>query len=89
MAMSLSSSQDDEEKLLTWDSDSFVIGVDQHKSAPISNDKRHFVELQESNAKVIGMDGVPRVIAAGKGKLIWFIEDDEGIIQKWVIPNAY
>ena len=89
MAMSSSDSKDPDEQALSWDSDSFVIGIDQHTSAPISNDKRHFVEVQESNAKVVGVDGVPRGIAAGKGILIWFVEDDEGIIHKWVIPNAY
>ena len=89
MAMSSSGSQVHEEKPLSWDSDSFVIGIDQHTSAPISNDKRHFIELQESHAKVVGVDGVPRGIAAGKGKLIWFVENDEGVIHKWVIPNAY
>ena len=89
MAMSSSSPQDHVEKPLTWDSDSFVIGIDQHTSAPISNDKRHFLELQDTSAKVVGVDGVPRGIVAGKGKLVWYVEDDAGIVHKWIIPNAY
>ena len=89
MVMSSSGAQDYEEKPLTWDSDSLIIGIDQHTSISISNEKRHFVELQESNAKVVGVDRVRRGITAGKGKLVWFVEDDQGIIHKWVLPNAY
>ena len=56
LAMSSDMSKAEEAKVLSWDSDSFVIGIDQHTSAPISNDKRHFIELDESTAKVVGVD---------------------------------
>ena len=78
LALTSNISQDNEEKLIIWNSDSLVTG-DQHTSAPISNDKRHFISLCESNAKVIGMDRVPRGIVTGKGKLELLVEDDEGI----------
>ena len=75
--------------LLSWDSDSFTIGIDQHTSSPISNDKNHLIYLQNTTAKVVGVDGVPRGIAAGKGTLQWLVEDDEGVVHRWKIPNAY
>ena len=89
ITMSSLTSQDDQAKIVTWDSDSFVIGIDQHTSSPISNDKRHFVQLENTTAKVVGADGVPRGIAAGKGTLQWLVEDDEGVVHRWKIPNAY
>ena len=89
ITMSSIKSPDDQDKMVTWDTDSFVIGIDQHTSAPISNDKRHFIQLEETTAKVVGVDGVPRGIAAGKGKLQWLVEDDNGVVHKWIIPNAY
>ena len=87
--MSSTASQETEDKIHLWDSNSFVIGIDQHTSASISNDKQHFIDLKESTAKVVGVNGVPRGIAAGKGTLVWFVENDEGITHKWVILNAY
>ena len=87
--MAARNTHDSQEGVLSWDSDSFTIGIDQHTSSPISNDKNHFINLQNTTAKVVGVDGVPRGIAAGKGTLQWLVEDDEGVVHKWKIPNAY
>ena len=93
--MSCASSRDGEdERPLSWDSDSFVIGIDQHSSAAISNNKDHFTSYQPCTVNVVGVDGIPRGIASGKGTIEWWIEDDEGIPRKircekaWYVPSC-
>ena len=84
-----SSGHGEDERPLTWDSDSFVIGIDQHSSAAISNNKDHFISYQPCTVNVVGVDGVPRGIAAGKGTIQWWIEDDQGIARKILCEKAW
>ena len=74
---------------MRFDSDSFVIGIDQGSSATISNNSKHFRSLTPVTTKVVGVDGVPRGIAAGIGTIHWKLEDDNGRLHSIVIRNAY
>ena len=74
---------------MRFDSDSFIIGIDQGSSATISNNSKHFRSLSLVATKVIGVDGVLRGIAAGIGTVSWQVEDDNGKLHSIVIHNAY
>ena len=65
-----------------FDSDSFLIGVDNHATTTISNDKSHF-----TNIGVKGF-GNNMVKATDKGTLKWKIEDDEDKVHIFTIYNA-
>ena len=60
-------------------SDSFTIGIDNHASATISNRSSHFVgTITPVKGKMVkGFGGVVEV--RGEGKIVWKIEDDDGI----------
>ena len=71
-----------------FDSNLFLIGVDNHTTMTISNDKSHFIgPIRPTNVGVKG-SGNNMVKATGKGALKWKIEDDEGKVHIFMIHNA-
>ena len=77
----------DDVRLASFDSDSFVIGLDQHCSRAISNDRSHFLTFKDINVSVDGISGPGKAI--GKGTIQWYIEDDDGAIHEFQIPNSF
>ena len=75
-----------------FDSDSFMISVDNCASYVISNNKKHFVGPirpipRKSKESVIGI-GDSRVPVIGKGTVLWRWDDDEGVSHKHYIRNS-
>ena len=71
-----------------FDSDLFLIRIDNHTMMTISNDKSHFIGLIcPTNIGVKGFGG-NMIKATGKGTLKWKIEDDEGKVHIFAINNA-
>jgi hypothetical protein len=71
-----------------FDSDSFLIGVDNHSTTTISNDKSHFIgPIRPTNVGIKGFGGTC-VRAKGIGTVKWKIEDDEGKVHTFTIQNA-
>lgn len=72
-----------------FDTDLFIIGVNNHASRFISNKVEHFISpLQSANYGFIKGVGGELLEVRGKGKLVWQIEDDYGRIHKVAIPDA-
>ena len=71
-----------------FDSDSFIIGVDNHASKCMSNRRQHFVgPIQPlTNQRVQGVGGLLQV--KGKGTIRWRIKDDDGKIRNVLIRGA-
>jgi hypothetical protein len=72
---------------LSFDSDSFVIGLDQHCSRAISNDYSHFTTFRDIKIIVDGLSGLGK--ATGKGIIQWFMEDDEAAVHEFEILNCF
>jgi hypothetical protein len=64
---------------LHFDSDSFIIGVDNHASRSISNNIDHFITALRSpeTAFIQGVGG-ELLTVKGEGTLVWHIKDDKG-----------
>jgi hypothetical protein len=72
----------------TYDTDSFLIGIDSHASRCISNRINHFITaLTPTKAQVQGI-GNELLQVKGEGMLEWPIEDDLGRTHKIQIKNA-
>ena len=80
--------EEEEIRSCQFDSDSFLIGVDNHASYSISNDSRHFIsEIQPVHNK--GLKGISgKLKVEGVGTIKWMIEDDDGKRHAIIIPNA-
>ena len=73
----------------SFDIDSSDFGVDNRCSACISNVKDHFVgDLLRTN-KVIKAYGGARVTNVWQGTMRIGIEDDNGMVETFTIPNSY
>ncbi|CAB9523869.1 hypothetical protein SEMRO_1466_G275010.1 [Seminavis robusta] len=71
-----------------YDSDSFVIAVDNCSSRCITNSMMDFVGTPERinvRVKGIGGDGA----ATYRGTVRWIIQDDSGATHTWLIPDTY
>jgi hypothetical protein len=66
-----------------FDSDSFIIGIDNHASRSISNNIDHFSTALRppKNAFIQGVGG-EFLTVKGEGTLFWHIEDDQGKVHK-------
>jgi hypothetical protein len=72
-----------------YDSDSFLIVIDNACSFCITNNKQHFVGSPEAvNIQVRGIGG-KQVKATLRGTVRWCIPNDEGEIHEELIPNTY
>lgn len=74
---------------IRFESDSFVIGIDNHASRTISNNKSHFVgRIRRIDRKhVKGIDG--QLSIKGIGTIEWKIADDDGVVHRFRIPNSF
>jgi hypothetical protein len=76
---------------VTFDSDSFLIHVDNCASRSISNDKSHFESIRpldpSDNDRIYGPSGEAAPIK-GKGTIKWRIEDDDGVIHTIKLKNS-
>jgi hypothetical protein len=72
-----------------FDSDSFIIGIDNHASRSISNNIDHFTTALRSpkNAFIQGVGG-ELLKVKGEGTLVWHIEDDEGRAHRITIKDS-
>jgi Reverse transcriptase (RNA-dependent DNA polymerase)/GAG-pre-integrase domain len=71
-----------------YDSDSFLIAIDNCSSRCITNCMADYVEPPvRVKVKVNGIGGA--VIATHKGTVKWAIEDDHGRRHTWLIPDTY
>ena len=73
--------------LQKWDSDSFVIGIDNHASRCMDPNIKHFTDILKCGNKVTKgiASGLP-IIAYGT--VHWNIEDDHGVVHHMTIPNS-
>ena len=70
-----------------FDVGSFPIGLDQHSSRCISNQKEHFIDLKPARYKdIMGTGGNATI--GGEGTLRWRIEDDHGEVHIFLIPQS-
>ena len=71
-----------------FDTDSFKIGVDNHASRCMSNNRAHFEDLRlsRSNATVGGIAG--GLAIKGIGTFRFRVEDDDGKVHTICIPNS-
>ena len=72
-----------------FDTDSFIIGLDNHASRTLSNNKHHFVGYirKLENVYINGISG--RLQIRGIGTVRWKIEDDNGRVHTICIPNTF
>ena len=72
-----------------FDMDSLDFGVDNRCSACISNVKEHFVgDLQKTNKVIKGYGGA-RVHNVWQGTMKIAMDDDNGQVETFLIPNSY
>ena len=72
-----------------FDTDSLDFGVDNRCSACISNVKEHFVgDLQKTNKVIKGYGGA-RVHNVWQGTMKMALDDDNGQVETFLIPNSY
>ena len=71
-----------------YDSDSFVIGIDNHASKTMSNNIKHFITPLNPtpNTFVKGAGGYIKV--KGSGTLRWRIEDDDGKVHTILVKDS-
>ena len=71
-----------------FDTDSFKIGVDNHASRCMSNNRAHFENFRpsRSNATVGGIAGGLEI--KGEGTFVFKLEDDDGKLHTIRIPNS-
>jgi len=74
---------------VNFDTDSFIIGVDNHASRTLSNNKRHFIGYirRLDNLFINGING--KLPIRGIGTIQWKIEDDDGKVHAIRIPNTF
>ena len=71
-----------------YDSDSFLIAVDNCSSRCITNSLQDYVQPPEKvNVRVKGIGG--SVTATYKGTVKWSAEDEDGRVHTWYIPDTY
>jgi len=76
---------------LLFDTDSFVIGIDNHASRCISNDIRHFVTPITPTRGVkhrVKALGKHMLNVKGEGTVLWKWEDDDGRVHSHYIDGA-
>jgi hypothetical protein len=71
-----------------YDSESFVLAIDNCSTRSITNNMTDFVSPPRAvNVKVQGIAGV--CAATYVGTVCWRIKDDYGVVHEWLIPNTY
>lgn len=93
--MALSSTIQDLERLYvptlqdhSYDTDSYLIGIDDHASYVMSPYRSDFVgDLRPTKTGVNGVAGTVQAVA--RGTLRWHWLDDQGVRHRITIPNAY
>ena len=64
----------------SFDSDSFLVGVENHATKCMSNNSKHFVSLDPmKNRTVKGVGGMIRVLS--RGTMCWRVEEDDSHIH--------
>ena len=69
-----------------FDTDSFTVGIDNHATACISNNKRHFISMQEWKGSEL--KGVGTTPILGIGTVRWNISDNAGQKHTLDIPGS-
>jgi hypothetical protein len=76
-----------EDRVMTFDSDSFPIALDKCASHCMTNDEADFVE--DTVTVEVNVTGVGQTQATKMGTILWTIEDDNGTANDEFIPNSY
>ena len=76
-------------KLIPFDSDSDIIGIDNRCSGCISHVKEDFRGTLKKSNKIIHGFGGSEVSHIQEGTLYWTWDDDDGIPHDMVIPDSY
>ena len=72
----------------SYDTDSFLIGIDNHASYCMTNSLSDFVdEPTKYKKRVRGISGYLAAVKVGTAR--WKIEDDKGETHTFLIPNTY
>ena len=72
----------------SFDTDSFLIGIDSHASYSLTNNKEDFIDTPRQVR--VGVKGIAgRLTSAYVGTVRWSIEDDAGEVHQMDIPNTY
>ena len=72
----------------TYNVDSYLIGIDNHASASMSNNPNDFIgTLQNSNNTISGIKGHLNTVKIGTVR--WHIQDDDGKAHRFDLPNTY
>ena len=73
---------------LPYDVDSYLIGIDNHASASMSNNPNDFVgTLRNSNNTISGIKGHLNTVKIGTVR--WHIQDDDGKAHRFDLRNTY
>ena len=76
---------------MRFDSDSFLIGIDNHASRSISNNIRHFVtplsKPPKTRQRIRGI-GNQMLSVTGEGTVLWKWEDDDGDVHQHYIDGV-
>jgi hypothetical protein len=78
-----------EEEGARYDSDSFLMIVDNACTYCITNDMTHFIGTPEPIKQVVKGFGGHKVMTTFKGTVSWKIPTDDGDIHEDLIPNTY
>ena len=71
-----------------YDTDSFLIGIDNHASASMTNTSQDFVGTTKTvHAKIKGIKGYLNTTKVGTVR--WTIQDDQGRNHRFDIPGTY
>jgi hypothetical protein len=71
-----------------YDTDSFLIGIDNHASASMTNNETDFVgPIETINLKIKGIKGYLKTTKIGTSR--WAIHDDQGRHHRFDIPGTY
>ena len=77
------------ESIIQFDTDSTPCGVDNRASGCMSDNPQDFEgPLQDCACSIKGFGGT-RVYNVKTGTIKWYIEDDDGVVHKHLIPNSY
>ena len=76
---------------VTFDTDSGTIGVDNRCSGCISHIFDDFTgPVQKTSRAIKGFGGTKTInVWIGAYELLWRWQDDEGVVNKFRIPNSY
>jgi hypothetical protein len=81
------SSMTDDARHMVFDSDSFLMALDNCSSRMFTNDKKDLIGTPRKVLKDVL--GIGKLQICLKGMVMWPFEDDHGVVHKWQFPTYY